>query len=432
MPVNSISIIEKDQKYFNVLITGLLLFGLSLPLSKSVNSIIMLIIYLYSLTLFFVYPEIRMATLRNINQPLTISILIYISITLFGVFYSSDIAEGFNNAKRISNLFFIYLMSSTLLDVKRGDQNKYKDGECLLMSLVMGIFLLDIVGLLHYIFLGGKGLIPFTPLGIHHIWVGNLNAIGLYVAVSLMLFSHRRNIFINKMLLISFIIVGIVALILSTSRTAWLGLMLTTFVYLYFLIRNKKLYMVIILLVITGCLFSYFYNDIINNRINQIFKDISLFLSGVSETSLGARFLMWKAAVKMWFSYPVFGVGTGDYNIMIARYIHSGYIPEFLSGFNQPHNMYLFVLATNGLVGFSALLYIFSRILKLSYVLLKCTNEKRLFGIIAISVTAHFMVAGLTESILSIHMLISSFGLIMGVCMRKSLIKGMMQGLNES
>jgi O-antigen ligase len=127
---------------------------------------------------------------------------------------------------------------------------------------------------------------------------------------------------------------------------------------------------------------------------------------------------MWKAASEMFFSNPLFGVGPGDYKPTLAALVSAGRFPDFILRYNQPHNMYLFALATTGLVGFSGLLFMFNRILRHAGKLIY--NKERFFGFLALAVSVHFMTAGLTESLLNIHVMISTLSLLLGVSVRRA------------
>jgi O-antigen ligase len=85
--------------------------------------------------------------------------------------------------------------------------------------------------------------------------------------------------------------------------------------------------------------------------------------------------------------------------------------------------MYLFALATQGVIGLTALLYIFYSILKISLKRINSFKVQSLCGYIALMTAVHFLVAGLTESLLNIHVLTSSFALILGIGLRKSFIR---------
>ncbi len=134
------------------------------------------------------------------------------------------------------------------------------------------------------------------------------------------------------------------------------------------------------------------------------------------------RFLMWKAAIMMFLSNPLVGVGTGGYVPTMASYIASGQFPEFLNQFNQPHNMYLFALATNGLLGLASLLYLFYRILILSLPVIRRGQGDRLFAFLATATAVHYLIAGLTDSFFNIQILRYTFVFIMGVCIRNSIV----------
>ena len=133
---------------------------------------------------------------------------------------------------------------------------------------------------------------------------------------------------------------------------------------------------------------------------------------------MGWRFLMWKASLTMFLSNPLFGIGTGDYVVTMHRYIESGAYPSSLLQFNQPHNMYLFALATNGLLGLAVLLYLFFRIFTSTLSSGNTSAGRKQLSFLAIAVTVHYIVAGMTDSLFNIFILRFSFAFVMGICIR--------------
>jgi O-antigen ligase len=184
--------------------------------------------------------------------------------------------------------------------------------------------------------------------------------------------------------------------------------------------KNKKVFFITVAAAAVACVVVYLFIPFVQARINLIASDIARFSKGETVTSLGARFLMWKAALMMFLSNPLIGVGTGDYVPTMISYIKSGQMPEFLLEFNQPHNMYLFTLATNGLLGLAALLYIFYRALRFALPIMKGNEGERLFAFVAAATAVHFMIAGLTDSFFNIQILRYAFAFVMGVCVRSS------------
>ena len=414
------NIIENKSGHYRVLFTGLLIFGLALPLSKSISSITIGLIYAYCLAIVAYDKNFRETVIRHIKQPLNISIFLFVLVAFLRSLFSKNLPEGMSFVKQVSNLFIVYLIASVLISSEQDEQMRRRNAETLLLFFLAGIFTLDLLGLLTYFGLIGnqRYTLPFSPLNMHHIWAGNLNAIGLYVSSCLLSLSPRNRIVPRSIFISLFLIICLISVLLSTSRTAWLGIFVTGIISIYILIRNKQIYFITAVSIITGCVFLYLFNNIIHTRINQIFSDLSLFFSGITSTSIGLRLLMWKAAIGMFLSNPLFGVGPGDYMSTIAGFVSEGRFPDSILKFNQPHNMYLFTLAVSGIIGLSALLFIFYKILRFSRDLVGPLHKERLFGFLALSVIIHFMAAGLTESLLNIHVLISTFAFIMGVSVR--------------
>ena len=410
-------VIENKAVHYRILFAGLFIFALTLPLSKSISSIILALAYAYLLAVAAYDRNFREAIIRHIRQPLSIPIILFVLIAFSRSLFSKNLMEGMNFVKQVSNLLAVYLIVSVVINTH--DENKRRDvTENLLLFFLAGIAILDLLGFLTYFGVIGnkKHLLPVTPLNMHHIWAGNLNALGLYVSASLLLFSSSRSM-PRRIFASVFPVIGVISVLLSTSRTAWVGILCTAGISLFFLITNRRTYLISSALITMGAIGLYFFSDIIHTRIDQIFKDFSLFLSGVTATSVGERLLMWKAALKMFFSNPIFGVGPGDYKSTLAGFVAAGEFPGAILKYNQPHSIYLFSLAATGLVGFLSLLFIFYRALQCSGRLLR--EKKRLFGFLALTVSVHFMTAGFTESLLNIHVLTCSFALIAGVSMQR-------------
>jgi O-antigen ligase len=96
-------------------------------------------------------------------------------------------------------------------------------------------------------------------------------------------------------------------------------------------------------------------------------------------------------------------------------------VPKLVLKFNQPHNMYLFTMAINGLAGLSALLFIFYRSLRSVVPVVRSDGGGKLFAFLAMATAAHFMIAGFMDSFFNIQILRYAFAFIMGVCIRGSL-----------
>ena len=410
------------SRHYQALLTGLSIFAFILPLSKSAGSVMMGLVYIYIFVMIIRDNRFRSNVVRSINQPLTIPIVIYILVVLLGLSLTEQMSEGINEVKQIVNLLLVYLIVSVSVDVEQDEAVRLKNAESLFLSFLAGIFVLDFIGFLTYFGLVGHAryVLPVHPLNMHHVWFGNLNALGVYTAASLLLFPYSGRRPAISALLCCFIVPGAISILLSTARTSWFGMIVTSLVLFFFWIRKRKVLIIAGLSLIAICVAAYLFIDVINQRISLIFSDISLFSSGVTNTSIGARFLMWKTSLNLFLSHPVFGVGTGGYKTALAELISSGALPSFIAKYNQPHNMYLFTLVTNGLVGFFALLFMFYRIFRYAGGLIRLSQKERFFGFLSMAVAVHYMTAGLAESLLNMHVLIGTFALISGICIRRT------------
>ena len=411
---------ESNQRIYLFLIGGLCLYGFTLPLSKSISTIVMAAVYAATLGIFGMNTQFRIKIMGSLRQPLNLPMGLYVGVLCTGVLFSQDLREGISVVKQAANLFLVYLMVAVLLDAEKENEKRALYAHNILFSFLAGIMVLDLAGLLTY---GGiigneQYILPVRPFNMHHIWFGNLSALGLFGAVLLLLFPPSPMKPLQTGALCLIIPATFASMVLSMSRTAWLGALCSGMVLFYFLANKKRTFFFASVFLLACCIAIYFVSEIVQARVDQIYTDISLFLAGNPDTSLGARFTMWKASISMFLTNPLFGVGTGDYKAMVSLFVASGQYPSILGKFNQPHNMYLFALATNGIIGFSALLFIFYVVLSHAKHLTYAPKGKKIFGLLGLSVAVHYLVAGMTESLLNIHLLLCVFALLTGITVR--------------
>jgi O-antigen ligase len=411
--------------HHKILIVFLSIFSLSLALSKTAVNVVMTLTYLTSLFLIVRYQDDRKTILANINQPLVVPLLAYLAVAVFGITYTERIADGIGIANKIAGLFLVYFMTSVLIDSVQGSDERAELTDNLILTFIAGIFILDVIGLLTYFGVVGHRpfMLPVMPLNVRHIWSANLNAIGIYAAASFFLTGTSSLNQRMKKLLIVFIVLAIASILFSIARTAWFGMFATGIIltYLYTGKNRKWPFFLTVAVVVSGCFMLYLLIPFVHARINTIYTDIIVYSAsgGDDYSSLGDRFVMWKASLKMFLTNPIFGIGTGDYVATIQGYISAGLLPPRMLEYNQPHNMYLFSLATNGLIGLGALLFIFFQIFRATRTFKAISPVQQQLFFLATAVAVHYMVAGMTDSLFNIFILRLSFAFVMGVCLRK-------------
>jgi O-antigen ligase len=411
-----------ESPYYKTIIAGLLIFAFTLPLSKSAGNVLLFLLYPAGIIGVLSSMDFKKAILPNIRQPLAVAFSLFFLVALVGVLYTGKYSDGFHVANKFLSLPAIYLMVSVLIQSSQDEESTSRTAENLILAFVIGLMALNGIAVMTYLGIVGhkKFVLPLAPLNVHHIWFSNINALGLYAAASFLLFSPRGKSAGGRLLLFSSVLLAVICILLSISRTAWFGIALTSVIMTFMVTKNKKAFFIAVAAAAVACVVVYLFIPFVHARISMIASDIARFSRGETATSLGARFLMWKAALMMFLSNPLIGVGTGDYVPTMISYIKSGQMPEFLLEFNQPHNMYLFTLATNGLLGLAALLYIFYRALRFALPIMKSNEGERLFAFVAAATAVHFMIAGLTDSFFNIQILRYAFAFVMGVCVRSS------------
>lgn len=155
---------------------------------------------------------------------------------------------------------------------------------------------------------------------------------------------------------------GITASFLSGSRGGWIGLPLIALMlvrsYGEFLSWKQWAKVVLLAGLWVGVLMSLPNSDILS-RVLQAFSDIVHYHHGNAETSLGARFDLWRMANYMYGHRPIFGYGSQAFldmrPEMVERFGYSKAILELGSA----HNEYLDAAAKRGTIGLFALLGVY-------------------------------------------------------------------------
>ncbi len=186
--------------------------------------------------------------------------------------------------------------------------------------------------------------------------VGNVNGFARYLgyilplAAILMLTTRERKLF-----LLAFIssLGGLVALILTQSRSVWGAFLIAMMLALFFvLIRHlvtlRTLKRMGAGLLLAGVLI-FFYGETVYNRI-----------TGDDHGSAKSRLTTARVALEIINDHPVIGVGVNNYDSYIRQYWQ---IEDPFTKIAVVHNNYLLILAEMGIIGFAAFLWLLAALL---------------------------------------------------------------------
>ena len=153
---------------------------------------------------------------------------------------------------------------------------------------------------------------------------------------------------------------GIYTTLLSQTRGSFFALAWTLF-FLGLLslrrrhFRARSVALSATIVAITAALFWLGNMDVIGERLAAARHDIALYEQGKADTSIGARFEMWRFAWQEGSSHPLIGPGTAQLNVDKDGW-HSA---ADLAPFGHLHNEFLDAFARRGLLGLAAVLYLF-------------------------------------------------------------------------
>lgn len=176
----------------------------------------------------------------------------------------------------------------------------------------------------------------------------------LYLIFSLTFYMNLKNSLKFKHFLTVIILLTLISIILTFSRSAYIMLAITLLT-LFILKKNIKVFLGIILTFVVGII---------------LLSKMVLFSEGTNLlriASAEARLDSVKNALTIFKDNPVLGVGFNSYRYAQRRY---GFVNEdkmLVHSAAGTDNSFLFILATSGLIGLSAFLYLLYNISNLSY-----------------------------------------------------------------
>ncbi|MFB9867346.1 O-antigen ligase family protein [Vreelandella sulfidaeris] len=166
---------------------------------------------------------------------------------------------------------------------------------------------------------------------------------------------------------VAFLLVGSLAGVLgslfSGSRGGWVGLPFVLLVLYRGYGRQLPgmLKVGALLLVLVGGLMMYLLPQTgVQLRVHEAFNDVSLYISeGNPDTSVGARFEMWRGAYHLIVEKPLTGWGDNGYQQGMQALADKGVVDEVVTQFGHAHNEFIDAFAKRGVIGLAVLLALY-------------------------------------------------------------------------
>ena len=217
-----------------------------------------------------------------------------------------------------------------------------------------------------------------------------------FLIISILL---RKKIFSSKLswFLIAFFTF---ALILTISRSAIMGIIISTLIILYFL---KKKYFSYIIIFSVILILLVFINDSLYNYLSLFFR---------LERGVTGRDYLWELSLNIIKDNPIFGLGPGGYKYEMFNYlpvkmeswIGGLFIRNYVitDGANLSHNYFLFLFSELGILGFIVSIYLpflFIKFFKLIKQIKDKQSETFYIIIALLSIGISEFIRGIVESI---------------------------------
>lgn len=324
---------------------------------------------------------IRIVLDKNIYLPerrISYLFLALIAAYIISSIFSIDPLNSFSNLRRIflfAGFFATFMFIRTLNDMR-----------IIITVLFLFTAFISILELVKYwIDFSSNPSSPFYEQRIQYYGYPITNAeikmLILLLMASLLL--SKEKFVLNRLWIIILAIPVLLSLYLTSSRNAFLGLFIG-FVTLG-LLKNKYFLITVVSLVILFLLFA-----------PLSLKERTLSIVDFNHPSNKSRVIMWETGIKIIEDYPIIGIGDTDIGKVYIKYKPI----EFHGEASHLHNNCLQILATTGILGFSAwlalMIYIFVRQIKI----FKLTNKSLVLNTLtaaSIAAMAAFQVSGLTE-----------------------------------
>lgn len=149
-----------------------------------------------------------------------------------------------------------------------------------------------------------------------------------------------------------------VALILSQTRGAYLGMITAIFIVFYFAgpSRKKAAVYAAILAITAGLVMLT--NPVLRQRMTAIvYRNPAEMTTNTPSTAINIRLALWKLGLKMFKAHPVLGVGPDNVKKVFKDFQPVQIGPEETWG--SLHNLYIHQAAERGIIGLGALLALF-------------------------------------------------------------------------
>jgi len=313
------------------------------------------------------------------NSKIILPVIILIVLPWVGLIYTPLPADGFPVA--LKTHYWLYALAITpVLTTQR-------QPDLIIKMFLLGLSLNSAISILQF-----AGFVPLKKglatglLGgsSAHIVYSLLLTTGILIASFYFLKAQSKR---ERLLYISAMIQYFATIGFTGGRSGYVALIVLSPFIVYNIIGQRHIVKILIVSVIAvSFLFSF---PVVQSRFSKAKEDVVLYTQGNVNTSIGLRFHMWEIALSEIKKNPVLGTGTAGFKKSWELHKKDPALPFF----DHPHNSFLYMMVSFGIVGLVAFCTLLFVMLKRGW---KCRDSALGFSVFAF--TTVFIIGSLTDT----------------------------------
>lgn len=164
----------------------------------------------------------------------------------------------------------------------------------------------------------------------------------------------------SRYLIVAIGIISCLMIILTSARVAYLGLIVVGVMLVIFFAKKRQKSIYLLVMFGTFLLVGYTTPQV-KNRISQAYDQFSQYAKlsknernttgHLENSSVGIRLEMWRSAPLILRDSPIFGVGNGNYNKVMEKYVLEKELNPVVNEHSHAHNVFVNVLVLKGTIG---------------------------------------------------------------------------------
>ena len=268
------------------------------------------------------------------NEAWVKPVLLFMLLPVVALLWTDDLVRGVDLASKSYYWFLSFMVAS--VSFARYSYKRIVDAFLLGLFITSFVVLLQLVGIIPI--KSGRAVAFMGPITLSLLFVLGITLISFYFS--------RTPALRGKILIIIVMLLYVVGLTVSGGRIGYLVCILLSPLILHNILGRRYI-LGLTAAVILGAVIAVSVPVVQQRAMETLNNTEAFFTSNQKNSSIGLRFQMWSGAVHMFLDNPLLGVGTGGFNRAIREYTEE---PR-LHAFDQPHNSYLYIASSFGIVG---------------------------------------------------------------------------------